>query len=87
MRTASALTLVAALALGVAAPASAQDDDESCHWDRSSRTMVCGVVDVEGRGSPSAFMLLGRTRDRHDARPLERELVREIPRTVRHAPF
>jgi hypothetical protein len=32
-------------------------------------------------------VLLGRTRVHYDAPPLERDLVREIPRTVQRAPF
>ncbi len=78
---------MATLAIALfAAPAFAQDDDVQCHLAPGSRTVVCDEILIEG-DAPRAFVLLGRTRDRYEQAALERDLTREIPRTVRHAPF
>jgi hypothetical protein len=81
--------LFLALALvGASTTAIAQDDGPRCERRvRDGRVeIVCGETHIEG-SSPRPYVLLGRSRDRHDAPTLDRELAREIPRTVRRSPF
>lgn len=78
------------LSIGLAllsSPALAQDGDEvQCHLDRATHTILCDEIAIEG-DAPRPFVLLTRTRDDYEPPPLERDLAREIPRTVRRAPF
>lgn len=80
---------VGALMLALSAPALAQDTDPpQCErvMVNGRPEIVCREITIEG-SSPRPYLLLGRSRDRHDPPPLRRQLAPEIPRTVRRTPF
>jgi hypothetical protein len=75
--------LAAAVVLSGASVAGAQDGPQCERVQRGRRTeIVCSEVQIEG-SSPRPYVLLGRARARHEPRALDREMAREIPRTVR----
>jgi hypothetical protein len=82
--------LVISFAMVVPAlPALAQDDGPRCESVvRNGRAeMVCDIIDIEA-DVPRPFVILpGRSAFEYEAPPLERELAREIGRTVRRTPF
>ena len=82
--------LVISIAMLVPAlPAFAQDDGPRCERVvRDGRAeLVCESIEIEA-DVPRPFVVLpGRSAFDYEAPPLERELAREIRRTVRRTPF
>ncbi|MCA9604378.1 MAG: hypothetical protein KC619_02215 [Myxococcales bacterium] len=77
-------TLLFALLLAAPAGALAQDVPQ-CREVRPG-LVECSETRVTA-SAPQSFVLLSRSRVRHDLPPLRRDLVHEVPRTVRRAPF
>lgn len=64
-----------------------QDGAPQCREVRPGH-VECDPRVIEGTPQrPRAFVLIDRARDRYEAPPLERDLAREIRRSVRRAPF
>ncbi len=77
-------TLVFALLLAAPAGALAQDVPR-CREVRPG-FVECDETRVTA-SAPESFVLLSRSRVRHELPALRRDLVREVPRTVRRSPF
>ncbi|MCB9597715.1 MAG: hypothetical protein H6719_33670 [Sandaracinaceae bacterium] len=71
--------------LSLPAGAALAQDTPTCREVRPGY-MECGETHVTA-SVPSSFLLLSRSRARHDLPPLRRDLVSEVRRTVRGAPF
>ncbi len=81
--------LLTCVLVAPALPAAAQDDVEctTVADPRGGRVIRCEASEIEG-SVPRPFVVLpGRSASRHAPPPLERELAREIRRTVRRSPF
>jgi len=86
--TALALGCGLALVAAVASPtcAEAQSDGAACRTVRPG-FVQCAETEIVGR-RPSAYVLLGRARDRYEPLPLvRRDGRRELVRVVRDRPF
>lgn len=81
----AALTIAA---LAFALPATAQDSTcRSVSDGHGGRLVECDVQHIEA-DVPRPFVILpGRSAIDHESPPLERDLAREIRRTVRRTPF
>jgi len=78
---AAAITLTAG-----ASAAAAQDGQPTCREVRPG-FVQCTDTTIEGR-QPQSWVLLARSRDRWEPRPLRRrDAARDVVRTVRRSPF
>ena len=78
-------TLVLSLLLAVPASGAFAQDVPRCQ-ERRPGYVECEETRVSG-AVPDSFLLLARSRVGHDPPPLWRDLVREVRRSVRRAPF
>lgn len=79
------LGIVVSIGIVTGASVALAQDPPQCREVRRG-VIECGEWNIEG-DSGRAFVLLPRTRDDYEAPPLERDLAREIRRTVHRTPF
>jgi hypothetical protein len=85
-RVRTSIIAIAITLLTGASAAVAQDDQPTCREVRPGFVQCTGTT-IEGR-QPQSWVLLGRSRDRWEPRPLRRrDAARDVVRTVRRAPF
>ncbi len=81
------LSVLFALGTFTAISAAAQDAGPTCRRTPGPQpVLVCDEIVVNARRNQS-FLLLPRSSVHFEPPPLERDLAREVARTVRHAPF
>ncbi|MBX3269530.1 MAG: hypothetical protein KF729_04685 [Sandaracinaceae bacterium] len=78
-------TLVCLILLAVPASGALAQDVPRCH-ERRPGYVECEETRVTG-AAPDSFLLLSRSRVGHDPPALRRDLLREVRRSVRRAPF